>query len=256
MYPLKGKVKARDVSMCNNGEAEMFDESGHKISDLRSEHVRFRPQGLTTIRITSNNGSLKVKSLAILIRIRPDRVGRNTIVQFLAQGKSVLQLSLQENNLDFSMYSRSDGEHLSAKLMMNSNGNMKAGEWYSVAATYSHVTGNVTLYSSTGRFSNGFLGILEVEEPEYVYLGNNMESMTGGSHEQHSSGPFLGGMRCFIMYRRSLNFSEILQAMNLCKKLPHDKDGDDDDDDNNDDDDDESGGKLSYLITLFMPNIG
>lgn len=250
VYPLKGTAK--DVSMCNNEEAEMFDEAGSKMS-VWPDRVTFTRHGLRTIRITNNDGNLNVKSLTILIRIRTplqqQQAGGNTIVQFFAQGKSVLQLLLHENNLNFFMYSRSDGEHLSAKLMMTSNGNMKIREWYSVAATYSHVTGNVTLYSNTGGFSNGFLGLLEVEEPEYVYLGNNMESVTEASNEHHSPGRFFGRMECFMLYRRNLNFSEIRLALNLCQELLNDNQ-------NDDDDDDRSGGKLSYLFTLFILKIG
>lgn len=135
---------------------------------------------------------------------------------------------------------------MSTELTLSSNGGQSfTGKWYSVGVTYSHATGNVTLYSDKGGFYKGFLGILEIEEPEYVYLGNNMESVTGGSPQQHSSGPYFGKMECFMVYRRSLSFSEIQQAMNLCENLPQDSDEEDDDND------DESGGKFSYLIVFL-----
>ena len=261
VYPLEGTVITRDASMCNNGEAEMLDESGNIVSDVKQKHVTLSLGGIRTIRITNNNGNLKVKSLAILIGVRFRRSGSRTIVAFSAQGKSVLLLSLQQNEIRFSLNS-SDGEYLSASVMLDSKGRVQEREWYSLAVTYSHTTGNVTLHSDKAEPYSGFLGTLEVEEPEYVYLGNNMESVTGDSNEQHSPEPFLGRLECFMLYRRSLKVSEILQAMNLCQKLPKDKGNDDDDDDDDDDDndndndnDDESGGKLSYLILLFMPSL-
>ena len=256
VYPLKGRVTTRDASMCNNGEAEMLDESGNKMSDVAGEYVTLKKHHIRTIRITNNNGNLKVKSLTIFIRIKPIQAGRRTIVAFSAQGKSVLLISLRNNWIWFSMKS-SDGEQLSASTKLDSKGKLQNQEWYSLAATYNHTTGNVTLRSSKGEPYSGFLGILEVEEPEYVYLGNNMksESVTGVSNEHHSLNPFLGGMECFMVYRRSLSFSEILQARDLCENLPYDK-GNDDNDDPNNDNDDESGGKLSYLILLFVLSFG
>ncbi len=205
----------------------------------------FHPSGRRTVRITNNHGNLKVKSMSILVKIKPLQAGSQTIVQFSAQGKLNLLLSLQENFLTFSMYSKSDSEPLSAKIMLNSNaGQSFTGTWYSVGVTYSHVTGNVTLYSDKGGFYKGFLGILEIEEPEYVYLGNNMESVTGGTPQQHSSGFYLGKMECFMVYRRCLKFPEIQQALNLCENLPQDSDEEDDSDD-------EGGGKFSYLIAFL-----
>ena len=255
VYPLKGKVTTRDASTCNNSDAELLDESGNKMSDVNlKEHVLLRPGGIRTIRITNNDGNLKVKSLTILIRIRPRASGSRAIVAFSAQGKSVLLFSLQENEIRFSLNS-SDGEYLSANMMLDSKGKVQERDWYSLAVTYSHTTGNVSLHSSESKSYRGFLGTLEVEEPEYVYLGNNMESEKGGSNEQHSLEPFNGKLECFMLYRRTLKFSETLQAMNLCQTLPNDK-GNDDDYDNDNDNDDESGGKISYLIFLFVPSFG
>ena len=256
VYPLKDTVVTRDASMCNNQEAEMLDESGNKISDENRKHVTFRPEEINTIRITNNNGKLKVKSLTIVLKIKPRVIGNRTIVAFSTQGKSVLLLSLQQNELRFSP-NAGNGEYLSAGMILDSKGKVQEREWYSLAVTYSHTTGIVTLHSSKSQTAyRRFLGILDVEEPEYVYLGNNMDS-AGGSSEEHSLKPFLGRMECFMLYRRSLNFSEILQAMNLCQKLPNDKGNNDDYDYNNDNDnDDESGGKLTYLIMLFVTSFG
>lgn len=258
VYPLKDTVVTRDASMCNNQEAEMLDESGNKISDENRKHVTFRPEEISTIRITNNNGKLKVKSLTIVLKIKPRVIGNRTIVAFSTQGKSVLLLSLQQNELRFSP-SAGNGEYLSAGIMLDSKGKVQEREWYSLAVTYSHTTGIVTLHSSKSQTAyRRFLGILDVEEPEYVYLGNNMDSARDSS-EEHSLKPFLGRMECFMLYRRSLNFSEILQAMNLCQKLPNDKGNNDDYDydyNNDNDNDDESGGKLSYLIMLFVTSFG
>ena len=245
VYPLKGTVATRDASKCNNEEAEMLDKSGSKISNGNGDQATFKPDELCTIRITNNNGNLKVKSLTILLRIKFRVTGNRTIVAFSAQGKSVLLLSLQQNEIRFSM-NASDGEYVSAKTMLDSKGKVQEREWYSLAVSYSHITGFVTLRSSEGKSAyRGFLGILDVEETEYVYLGNNMQS-AAGSREHHYLNPFLGRMECFMLYRRSLNFSEILQAMDLCQKLPNDKGNDDYDYDNDNDNDDERGGKLSY----------
>lgn len=251
VYPFKGSFRTRDASMCNNGEAEMLDEFGNKISDER-DFVAFRLNGIRTIRIKNNNGNLNVKSLTILLRIRIRESGSTrTIVAFSAQGKPVLLLSLQQNNVRFSLNS-SDGERLSATMILDSKG-VEERKLYSLAVAYSHTTGHVTLYSSSGEPYSGFLGFYEVEEPEYVYLGNNKESVMGRSNEQHSLEQFLGRMECFMVYRRSLSFSEIPQADNLCERLLNDK-GNDDDYDNDNDNDDESGDKLSYRILLFVPS--
>ena len=246
VYPLKGTVPTRDASKCNNEEAEMLDKSGSKISNGNRDQVTFKPDELSTIRITNNNGNLKVKSLTILLKIKFRVTGIRTIVAFSVQGKSVLLLSLQQNEIRFSM-NASDGKYVSAKTMLDSKGKVQEREWYSLAVSYSHITGFVTLHSSESKSAyREFLGILDVEEPEYVYLGNNMQS-AGGSSEHHSLNPFLGRMECFMLYRRGLNFSEILQAMDLCQKLPNDKGNNDDYDyDNDNDNDDERGGKLSY----------
>jgi len=253
VYPLKGTVITRDASMCNNGEAEMLDESGNKMPNERMEHVSLSKSGIRTIRITNNNGNIKVKSLAILIRVRLRTSGSRIIVAFSAQGRSVLLFSLHwPNEIRFSLNS-SDGEYLSAGMMLDSKGRVKEREWYTLGVTYNHTSGNVTLYSSEGEPYSGSLGTLELEEPEYVYVGNNKESVMGGSSEQHSLEPFLGRLECFMLYRRSLKLSEILQAMDLCDKLPNDKGNDDDCDNGNDD---ESGDKLSDLILLFMPCFG
>ena len=253
-YPLKGSFRTRDASMCNNGEAEMLDRFGNKMSDESGDFVAFRQNGIRTIRIKNNNGNLNVKSLTILIRIRPRETGSTkTIVAFSAQGKLVLLLSLQQDSLRFSLNS-SDGERLSASMIIDSKGKVEERKWYSFAITYSHTTGHVTLHSSSGEPYSGFLGFCEVEEPEYVYLGNNIESVMGSSNpEQRSLQPFLGKMECFMVYRRSLSVSEIAQANNLCEKLQNDK-GNDDDYDNDNDNDDESGGKLSYGILPFVPS--
>ena len=251
VYPFKGSFRNRDASMCNNGEAEMLDEFGNKISDERGDTATFGRNGIRTIRIKNNNGNLNVKSLTILIRIKLRESGSTrTIVEFSAQGKPIFLLSLQQNNLRFSLNS-SDGERLNASMILDSKG-VEERKFYSLAVAYSHTTGHVTLYSSSGEPYSGFLGFYEVEEPEYVYLGNNMESVMGRSNEQHSLEQFLGRMECFMVYRRSLSFSEIPQADNLCERLL-DK-GNDDDYDNDNDSDDESGGKLGYRILLFMSN--
>lgn len=249
VYPLKGTVVTRDASMCNNQEAEMLDESGNKISDENRKHVTFRPEEISTIRITNNNGKLKVKSLTIVLMIKPRVIGNRTIVAFSTQGKSVLLLSLQQNELRFSP-NAGNGEYLSAGMMLDSKGKVQEREWYSLAVTYSHTTGIVTLHSSKSQTAyRRFLGILDVVEPEYVYLGNNMDSV-GSSSEEHSLKPFLGRMECFMLYRRSLNFSEILQAMNLCQKLPNDKGNNDDYDYNNDNDKVMTKAAVSLVILL------
>ena len=255
VYPLTGTIVTRDASMCNNGEAEMLDESGNKMSDVKPGTVSLREGGIRTIRITNNNGNLKIKSLTIVLRVRVRTSGSRIIVAFSAQGKSVLLFSLHwPNEIRVSLNS-SDGEYLSAGMMVDSKGKVKEREWYLLAVTYNHTSGIVTLYSSEGERYRGVLGTLELEEPEYVYLGNNVESVMGGSNEQHSLEPLLGRLECFMLYRRSLAFSEILQAMNLCQNLPDDN-GDDDDYDNGNDNHDESGGKLSFLILHFVPSFG
>ena len=253
VYPFKGTVLTRDASKCNNEDAEMLDESGNKISDQNRQQVTFKPEEISTIRITNNNGNLKVKSLTIVLRIKPRVSGNRIIVVFSAQGKSVLLLSLQENELRFATKA-SDGEYLSANMMLDSKGKVREREWYLLAVTYSHTTGNVTLHSSESESYRGFLGVLDLEEPEYVYLGNNMESALG-SNKQPSLKPFLGRMECFMLYRRSLNPLEILEAMELCQKLPDDK-GNKDDYFNGNDNEDESGGVLRYLMTPFVTSFG
>ena len=232
VYPFKGTVLTRDASMCNNEDAEMLNESGNKMSDQNRKEVTFKPGEISTIRITNNNGNLKVKSLTIVLRIKPRVSGNRIIVVFSAQGKSVLLLSLQGNELRFST-NASDGGYLSANMMLDSKGKVREREWYSLAVTYNHTNGIVTLHSSESESYRGFLGILDSQEPEFVYLGNNMES-AGGSYEQHSLKPFLGRMECFMLYCRSLNFVEILEAMDLCQKLRDDKGNNDDYDYDND----------------------
>ena len=91
---------------------------------------------------------------------------------------------------------------------------------------------------------------MDIERPEYVFLGNTLESIIENSTDQHPSGSFYGSMKCFMVYNRGLNFSEIQQAMDLCKKLSNEGDNDDDDDD--DEDEDKSGGEYSCLIKFLL----
>ena len=89
VYPFKGSFRTRDASMCNNGEAEMLDEFGNKISDEKGDTATFGRNGIRTIRIKNNNGNLNVKSLTILIRIKLRESGSTTtIVEFFCTRKA------------------------------------------------------------------------------------------------------------------------------------------------------------------------
>lgn len=221
MYPLK--YRSKDASRCDNVDAELFNND-NELSSWPNGEVFFRRSQINTIRITNNNGTWKFKTMTMLLQFRPSTLDKRPIVQFAAHGMSVLLLSLQENHLHFSIYSKCDNKIISRELIQKfAEEDQVERKWHSVAVTYSHATGNVTLHSGQWLY-NGYLGNMEIE-PQYIYLGNNMKNMAGAGNRngQYSEKGFAGKLKCFMLYRRILNVSEMEEAERVCNNLANNK---------------------------------
>ena len=222
MYPLRGTEK--DVSRCANGDAQYFDDGKTLPRPRRSPS--FPVDKLTkVIRITNNDGNLKLKDLTMIIGFKASDLGMRTLAQFVAHDKPILLLSLDDRDLHFSLYSKCENKTRIKKL--NVVKRTRKEHWTFVAVTYNQTSGYATLYN--GSTHSAHWGYVNIQEPQYIYLGNNIEFMSGASNhdEQKTLENFFRKMRCFILYRRALDFSQIAKVESFCRKIVRDNNTDD-----------------------------
>ena len=224
MYPLRGTEK--DVSRCANGEAQYVDK-GKTLSWPRKPSSFPKNKLTTVIRITNNDGNFKLKDLTMIILFRASTLGMGTLAQFVAHDKPILLLSLDDSNLHFSLYSKCENKTRIKKLkVVKRTGN---AQWKFAAVTYNQTSGYATLYAGDGSIHSAHWGYVNIQEPQYIYLGNNIEFMSGASNQDEQKTPenFSGKMKCFILYRRALDFSQIAKVESFCRKIVRDNDTDD-----------------------------
>ena len=239
MYPLQ--AMENDISRCDNGDAQYLDDG--KTLPWPTKSPSFHVSKLTrVIRITNKDGNFKLKDLTMIIRFRASTLGMWTLAQFVAHDKPILLLSLDDRNLHFSLHSKCENKMRIKKLKVANSTAMK--DWTFAAVTYNQTSGYATLYAGDGSTHSARWGYVNIQEPQYIYLGNNIEFMREASDHDEQEAPenFSGKIRCFILYRRALEFSQITKVESFCRKIGRkgdDTDDDDDDDDIDDDDDDD-----------------
>ena len=221
MYPLQGTEN--DTSRCDNGDAQYF-EDGKTLSWPKNFLVKKRT---TVIRITNNDGNFKLKDLTMIILFRAADLGMRTLAQFVAHDKPILLLSLDDSNLHFSLYSKCENKTRIKKLKVVKRS--RNAQWKFAAVTYNQTSGYATLYNGSGSTHSAHWGYVNIQEPQYIYLGNNIEFMSGASNQDEQKTPenFSGKMKCFILYRRALDFSQIAKVESFCRKIVRDNDTDD-----------------------------
>ena len=232
MYPLRDTEK--DVSRCANGDAQYFDD-GETLSWPRKS-LSFPENKLTTvIRITNNDGYLKLKDLTMIIGFRASDLGMRTLAQFVAHDKPILLLSLDDRDLHFSLYSKCENNMRIKKLKVATSMTIK--NWTFAAVTYNQTSGYATLYAGDGSTHSAHWGYVNIQEPQFIYLGNNIKFMSEASDQDEQEIPenFSGKMRCFILYRRALDFSQITKVERFCRKIAVKGDDTDDDESHADD---------------------
>ena len=243
MYPLQATEK--DKSRCANGDAEYVDDE--RPLSWPTE-LKFPVDNSTrVVRITNNNGNFKLKDMTMIILFRASDRGMRTLAQFVAHEKPILLLSLDDLDLHFSLHSKCENKTRIKKLKLVAR-NTAIKQWTFAAVTYNQTSGYATLYAGGNSTHSAHWGYVNIEEPQEIYLGNNIEFMTEASHDNGQKSPknFFGKMKCFILYRRTLDFSQITNVKRFCRKIVRkydhtdDDDTDDDDTDDDDTDDDES----------------
>ena len=224
MYPLKGTEK--DVSRCANGDAQYLS-SPRKSPSFPVGKLK------KVIRITNNDGNLKLKDLTMIIRFKASDLGMRTLAQFVAHDKPILLLSLDDRDLHFSLYSKCENNMRIKKLKVATS--MAIKNWTFAAVTYNQTSGYATLYY--GSTHSAHWGYVNIQEPQYIYLGNNIEFMSEASNQDEQMTPenFFRKMKCFILYRRALDFSQITKVESFCRYIVR-KDNDTDDDESHADD--------------------
>ena len=224
MYPLRGTEK--DVSRCANGDAQYFD-GGKTLSGPRMSPSFPVDKLKKVIRITNNDGNLKLKDLTMIIRFKASNLGMRTLAQFVAHDKPILLLSLDDRDLHFSLYSKCENNMRIKKLKVATSMTIK--NWTFAAVTYNQTSGYATLYAGDGSIHSAHWGYVNIQEPQYIYLGNNIEFMSGASNHDEQKTPenFFRKMRCFILYRRALDFSQIAKVGSFCRTIVRDNDTDD-----------------------------
>ena len=230
MYPLRATEK--DVSRCANGDAQYVDDGTTKSWPRKLSS--FPKNKLTTvIRITNNDGNFKLKDLTMIILFRAADLGMRTLAQFVAHDKPILLLSLDDSNLHFSLYSKCENKTRIKKLKVAKH--TRKAQWKFAAVTYNQTSGYATLYY--GSTHSAHWGYVNIQEPQYIYLGNNIEFMSGASNQDEKEIPenFSGKMKCFILYRRALDFSQITKVESFCRYIVR-KYNDTDDDESHADD--------------------
>ena len=216
MYPLRGTEK--DVSRCANGDAQYVEDN--KTLSWPTMSPSFPVKNLKTfIRITNNDGNFKIKDLTMIIRFRAFKPGMGTLAQFVAHDKPILLLSLDDRDLHFSLYSKCENKTRINKLKVAMS--IKINRWTIAAVTYNQTSGWATLYAGDGRIHSARWGYVDIQEPQYIYLGNNIEFMREASDYDVKEAPenFSGKMKCFILYRRALDFSQITKVESFCRKM-------------------------------------
>ena len=224
MYPLRGTEK--DVSHCANGDVQYFDDE--KTLSWPRRSPSFPVDKLKkVIRITNNDGNLKLKDLTMIIRFKASDLGMRTLAQFVAHDKPILLLSFDDRDLHFSMYLKCENKTRIKKL--NVAKRSRKEHWTLVAVTYNQTSGYATLYAGDGSTHSAHWGYVNIQEPQYIYLGNNIEFMSGASNQDEQKTPenFSGKIKCFILYRRALDFSQIAKVESFCRKIVRDNDNDD-----------------------------
>ena len=224
MYPLRGTEK--DVSHCANGDVQYFDDE-QTLSWLRRSPSFPVDKLKKVIRITNNDGNLKLKDLTMIIRFKASDLGMRTLAQFVAHDKPILLLSFDDRDLHFSMYLKCENKTRIKKL--NVAKRLRKEHWTLVAVTYNQTSGYATLYAGDGSTHSAHWGYVNIQEPQYIYLGNNIEFMSGASNQDEQKTPknFSGKMKCFILYRRALDFSQIAKVESFCRKIVRDNNTDD-----------------------------
>ena len=229
MYPLQGTKN--DTSRCDNGDAQYFDD-GETLSWPKNFLVKKRA---TVIRITNNDANFKLKDLTMIILFRAADLGMRTLAQFVAHDKPILLLSLDDRDLHFSLYSKCENNMRIKKLKVATSMTIK--NWTFAAVTYNQTSGYATLYAGDGSTHSAHWGYVNIQEPQFIYLGNNIEFMSEASDQDEQEIPenFSGKMRCFILYRRALDFSQITKVRSFCRKIALKGDDTDDDESHADD---------------------
>ena len=220
-----------DTSRCDNGDAQYF-EDGKTLSWPKNFLVKKRT---TVIRITNNDGNFKLKDLTMIIHFRAADLGMRTLAQFVAHDKPILLLSLDDRDLHFSLYSKCENNMRIKKLKVATSMTIK--NWTFAAVTYNQTSGYATLYAGDGSTHSAHWGYVNIQEPQVIYLGNNIKFMSEASDQDEQEIPenFSGKMRCFILYRRALDFSQITKVRSFCRKIAL-KGNDTDDDESHPDD--------------------
>ena len=216
MYPLRGTEK--DVSRCANGDAQYVEDN--KTLSWPTMSPSFPVKNLKTfIRITNNDGNFKIKDLTMIIRFRAFKPGMGTLAQFVAHDKPILLLSLDDRDLHFSLYSKCENKTRINKLKVAMS--IKINRWTIAAVTYNQTSGWATLYAGDDLTHSAHWGYVDIQEPQYIYLGNNIEFMREASDYDVKEAPenFSGKMKCFILYRRALDFSQITKVESFCRKM-------------------------------------
>ena len=216
MYPLRGTEK--DVSRCANGDAQYFDDRKN-LSWPRMSPSFPVDKLKKVIRITNNDGNLRLKDLTMIIRFKAADLGVRTLAQFVAHEKPILLLSLDDCDLHFSLYSKCENKTRINKLKVAMS--IKINRWTIAAVTYNQTSGWATLYAGDDLTHSAHWGYVDIQEPQYIYLGNNIEFMREASDYDVKEAPenFSGKMKCFILYRRALDFSQITKVESFCRKM-------------------------------------
>ena len=226
MYPLG--CTEEDVSRCANGDAQYFDDRKN-LSWPRMSPSFPVDKLKKVIRITNNDGNFKLKDLTMIIRFKASDLGVRTLAQFVANDKPILLLSLDDRDLHFSLYSKCENNMRIKKLKVAKSMTIK--NWTFAAVTYNQTSGYATLYAGDGSTHSAHWGYVNIQEPQFIYLGNNIKFMSEASDQDEQEIPenFSGKMKCFILYRRALDFSQITKVESFCRKIA--LKGDDTDDD-------------------------
>ena len=232
MYPLQGTEN--DISRCDNGDAQYFDDGKTLSWPIRAPGFLVKKR-TRVIRITNNDGNFKLKDLTMIIHFRAADLGMRTLAQFVAHDKPILLLSLDDRDLHFSLYSKCENNMRIKKLKVATS--MKIKNWTFAAVTYNQTSGYATLYAGDGSTHSAHWGYVNIQEPQFIYLGNNIKFMSEASDQDEQEIPenFSGKMRCFILYRRALDFSQITKVESFCRKIAL-KGNDTDDDESHADD--------------------
>ena len=232
MYPLQGTEN--DTSRCDNGDAQYFDDGKILSWPIRAPGFLVKKR-TRVIRITNNDGNFKLKDLTMIIHFRAADLGMRTLAQFVAHDKPILLLSLDDRDLHFSLYSKCENNMRIKKLKVATS--MKIKNWTFAAVTYNQTSGYATLYAGDGSTHSAHWGYVNIQEPQVIYLGNNIKFMSEASDQDEQEIPenFSGKMKCFILYRRALDFSQITKVESFCRKIAL-KGNDTDDDESHADD--------------------